>query len=293
MTVSRFCRLGALLTALSLTPVVASAAPFMNIDFEGDTAGLAPSTDLTPDNPMTKPWAIGGYTPLSPPAGDTPPTAGSGAIAVGSAPGMAQGAIMTTNPLNGELGALWIDNNGFNVAAQQVRMSFDINIVAAPTEATAQPKILNGGTAGILLGMNAAVSNGPGVWAFRFAAAPTSATGGVFAFRTPDNTELIDFFNYVEGTTYNVAIEADYGAGKLDAFVDGNLALSDYAFWNIGGPSVTTSEFFFHLNGEAGFANSVALDNIQSSVIPEPASAALAGSAALGLFVVRRRRLSV
>jgi hypothetical protein len=292
MTLSRFCRLGALLAALSLSPAVASAAPFMNIDFESDTPGSAPTTDLTPGNPMTQPSAIGGYTLVSPPAGDTPPTAGSGTIVVGNSPGMAQGAIMTTNPLNSELGALWVDNNGFNVAAQQVRMSFDVNILAAPTVATTQPKVLNGGTAGILLGMNAFTNSGS-QQSFRFAAAPTSAAGGVFAFRTADNLELVDFFNYVEGQTYNVAIEADYTTGKVRAFVDGVLKISNHTFLTTNVPGAVTGEYFFHLNGEAGFANSVALDNIQSSVIPEPASAALAGAAACGLFVVRRRRLSV
>lgn len=289
MTVSRFCRLGALLAALSLSSAVASAAPFMNIDFEGDTPGSAPSTDLTPSNPMTQPSAIGGYTATT---ADSPPTPASGTILVGGVPGIAQGAIMTTNPSNGELGALWLDNNGFNVAAQQVRMSFDVNILQAPAVATAQPKILNGGTAGILLGMNAFTNSGT-QQSFRFAAAPTSAAGGVFAFRTADNLELVDFFNYVEGQTYNVAIEADYTTGKVRAFVDGVLKISNHTFLTTNVPGAVTGEYFFHLNGEAGQANMVALDNIQSAVIPEPASAALAGVAAFGLFVVRRRRLSV
>lgn len=289
MTVSRFCRLGALLVALSLSFSSASAAPFMNIDFEGDVAGTAPITDVTPGNPMTQPSAIGGYTSTT---ADNPPTPANGTITVGSAPGMAQGAIMTTNPSNAVLGALWMDNNGFNVAGQQLRMSFDVNILAAPTDATTQPKVLNGGTAGILLGMNAFTNSGS-QQSFRFAAAPTSATGGVFAFRTADNLELVDFFNYVEGQTYNVAIEADYTTGKVRAFVDGILKISNHTFLTTNVPGAVTGEYFFHLNGEAGYANSVALDNIQSSVIPEPASAALAGAAACGLFVVRRRRLSV
>ena len=289
MTVSRFCRLGALLVALSLSFSSASAAPFMNIDFEGDVAGSAPITDVTPGNPMTQPSAIGGYTSTT---ADNPPTPANGTITVGSAPGMAQGAIMTTNPSNAVLGALWMDNNGFNVAGQQLRMSFDVNILAAPTDATTQPKVLNGGTAGIILGMNAFTNSGS-QQSFRFAAAPTSAAGGVFAFRTADNLELVDFFNYVEGQTYNVAIEADYTTGKVRAFVDGVLKISNHTFLTTNVPGAVTGEYFFHLNGEAGFANSVALDNIQSSVIPEPASAALAGAAACGLFVVRRRRLSV
>jgi MYXO-CTERM domain-containing protein len=289
MTLARFRRLGALLVALNLSFSIASAAPFMNIDFEGDVPGSAPTADLTPDNPMTKPSAIGGYTSTT---SDNPPTAANGTILVGGVPGIAQGVIMTTNPSNAVLGALWMDNNGFNVAGQQLRMSFDVNILQAPTNATTQPKILNGGTAGILLGMNAFTNSGS-QQSFRFAAAPTSDGGGVFAFRTADNLELIDFFNYVEGQTYNVAIEADYTTGNVRAFVDGVLKISNHTFLTAPVAGAVTGEYFFHLNGEAGCANMVALDNIQSSVIPEPASAALAGAAALGLFVVRRRRLSV
>lgn len=289
MTVSRPSRLTALLIALSLSFSSASAAPFMNIDFESDVAGSAPITDVTPDNPMTEPSAIGGYTSTT---ADNPPTAANGTILVGGVPGIAQGVIMTTNPSNAVLGALWMDNNGFNAAGQQLRMSFDVNILAAPTVATTQPKVLNGGTAGIVLGMNAFTNSGS-QQSFRFAAAPTSAAGGVFAFRTADNSELIDFFNYVEGQTYNVAIEADYTTGKARAYVDGALKISNHTFLTTNVAGAVTGEYFFHLNGEAGYANSVALDNIQSSVIPEPTSAALAGAAALGLLVVRRRRLSV
>jgi hypothetical protein len=288
MTVSRFSRLGALLVAISLSPAVAWAAPFMNIDFEGDAAGSAPSTDSTPDNPMTKPSAIGGYTATT---SDNPPTPANGTILVGGVPGIAQGAIMTTNSSNGVTGALWLDNNGFNVAGQQIRMSFDVNILQAPAVATAQPKILNGGTAGILLGMNAFTNSGS-QQSFRFAVAPTSESGGVFAFRSADNSELIDFFDYVEGQTYNVAIEADYTTGMVKAFVDGVLKISNHTFLTAPVAGAVTGEYFFHLNGEAGYANMVALDNIQSAVIPEPAGAALAGVATLGLFAARRRRLS-
>ncbi|BBO36092.1 PEP-CTERM sorting domain-containing protein [Lacipirellula parvula] len=286
MTITRFSRLAALLVAIGMAPALASAAPFMNIDFEGDAAGSAPSVSA-PGNPMTKPSAIGGYTATT---SDSPPTAASGTIVVGSAPGMAQGAIMTTNPANAELGALWIDNNGFGAVGQKVRMSFDVNILAAPTVALTQPKLLaGGGSAGIILGMNAFTNSGS-QQSFRFAAAPTSETGGVFAFRSADNTTLVDFFNYVEGTTYNVAIEADYTTGKVKAFVDGIEKISNHTFLLANEPSATTGEYFFHLNGEAGYANSVAIDNIQSSVVPEPASLGLAGAAALSLFVVRRRQ---
>ena len=124
---------------------------------------------------------------------------------------------MTTNAANPVLGALWLDTNGFNVVGQKMRLSFDVNILSAPTVATTQPKLLDGGpaTAGILLGMNAFTSTSAP--AFRFAAAPTSAGGGVFAFRSPDNLSLNTFFNYVEGETYNVEMVADYDTGTVDA----------------------------------------------------------------------------
>jgi hypothetical protein len=278
--------------ALLLGAVCAWNAPVLaaslDINFNADIPGSAPTTNLTPGDPMTVPSAIGGYTATT---ADNPPIAAEGTILVGSAPGMAQGAIMTTNPSNAELGTLWIDNNGFNLIGQQIRMSFDINVLAAPTSATTQPKILGGGTAGILLGMNTFLTSPSGGVGFRFAAAPTSAGGGVFAFRTPDNSELIPFFNYNEGDTHNVAIEANYTTGRLDAFVDGALQLSNYEFLPGGAAGVNTGEFFFHLNGEAGFANSVALDNIQANVIPEPASIVLLGMAGSVIgFVGRRRR---
>jgi len=43
-------------------------------------------------------------------------------------------------------------------------------------------------------------------------------------------------------------------------------------------------------NTQAGVNYNIYWDNLKTSVIPEPASAALAGVAALGLFAVRRRR---
>jgi hypothetical protein len=82
---------------------------------------------------------------------------------------------------------------------------------------------------------------------------------------------------------------ADYDAGTVDAFVDGVLAANDFAFWNAGAPNIGTSEFFFHVNGELGAFNSVAIDNIVAAVVPEPASLAMAGLASLGLIAARRR----
>jgi hypothetical protein len=159
--------------ALLLGAVCAWNAPALaaslDINFNADTPGSAPTTNITPGDPMTVPSAIGGYTATTQ---DIPPIPAEGTIVVGSAPGMAQGAIMTTNPTNPILGSLWIDNNGFNLIGQQIRMSFDINVLAAPTSATIQPKILGSGTAGILLGMNTFLTSPSGGIGFRFRRSP-------------------------------------------------------------------------------------------------------------------------
>jgi hypothetical protein len=263
---------------------VASAAPFMNITFDGDAEGSAPSTTNVPANPIVKPSAIGGYTAAGGETPDVPPTAASGTILVNDVGGMNNAAVLTTNSTNSELGALWLDT-GFSQTSQQMTLSFDVNVQAAPTSATVQPKTLGTGTAGILLGVNTYTNND---WAARFAIAPTSEGGGVFAIRTPDNTGLQSFFTYVEGDTHNVKLVSNYDTGKVSTYVDG-VFQNELPFWTAGAANVSTSEFFFHLNGELGNANSVAIDNIVAAV-PEPTGIALLGLGA-GALLLRRRRV--
>lgn len=271
----------ALVTLASLA-TAASAVPFMDVNFDGDAAGSMPSTGAV-TNPLVKPTAIGGYTATT---ADSPPTAANGTMVVGDVGGMSKAAILTTNPANNILGALWIDNNGFAQTSQSITISFDVNILSAPTASLTQPKLVNGGpaTAGIVLGMNTFLNSGD--IGARFAAAPTSANGGVFAIRTADNSSLQTFFNYVEGETYNVKLVSDYNAGVVSTYVDG-VFMGDRAFATGAFAGATTGEFFFHLNGDLLSENSVALDNIVASV-PEPAMLGVLGAASvLGL---RRRR---
>jgi hypothetical protein len=271
-------------TALA-SPAARAATTFMDINFSGDTPGSSPAVSAAPANPITLPRAIGGYTLTSPPEGDTPPTAASGTIVVDNAGGMSNGAHLTTNPANQELGALWLDT-GFSQTSQLVTLSFDVNILSAPTVAVTQPKLLDGGPglAGILLGMNT-FGTAQGT---RFAAAPTSATGGVFAIRTPDNTGLQSFFSYTEGQTYHIDLVSNYDTGLVGTYVDG-VFTGNQAFATGAAANVTTQEFFFHLNGEAGNANSVALDNIVATV-PEPTGIALLSLGAGAMLLRRRQR---
>jgi hypothetical protein len=266
--------------SLGLASAVASAVtPFLDINFNGDTIGAQPATGPA-GNPISMPTGIGGYTITDQ---NVPPTADNGSLVVGNVGGMTKAAVLTTNPLNGELGALYLDT-GFSQASQSLTMSFDINVANAPTISTTQTKTLNGGpgTAGILLGMNT-FGTAQGT---RFAAAPTSVNGGVFAIRSPDNTDLQSFFSYVEGQTYSITLVSDYNTGLVSTYVDGNFT-GNLAFATGAQANTVTQEFFFHLNGDLGSESSVAIDNIVASV-PEPTTlAGLAGAAAL---VLRRRR---
>src|SRR5689334_15137756 len=168
MSILRHTFVALLLGSLLAIPSSARAAFNINITFQGDTVGNAPGVNPTPGNPMTQPSAIGGYDPNY----ASPPTPASGTIVVRTPSGASKEAVMTTNSANAELGALWMDVNGFNLPGQKTLTSFDINVISAPTNATSQPKILGGGQAGIVLGLNVYTASDQGSdWSFRFAAA--------------------------------------------------------------------------------------------------------------------------
>jgi hypothetical protein len=282
------------LAALMLMAGVGSASQFMNITFDGDSLGAAPSTGVA-GSPITTVQAIGGYntspTPTWDPGYQSPPTADCGTIAVGNVAGMNKGAVMTTDAANGEMGALWMDT-GFAKTSSQLSLSFDINVLAAPANVTVQPKLLNNtaDTVGILFGINNFGSFGPNGKAFMFAAAPTSATGGVFAIRSPDNTRLMTFGDYVNGQTYNITLAADYTTGVANEYINGSL-VGTAPFWAAGvaAPS-TTNELFMFLNGQSGYSNQVAIDNIQAfdTLTPEPATMALLAIGSIAGLLRRR-----
>jgi hypothetical protein len=263
---------------------------FMNINFDGDTIASQPATNTTVTYPITQPYAIGGYDPDPDPnngAYESPPTPADGTILVGDAPGISKGAILTTDPGNNQIGALWMDTE-YNQSSQVMKLSFDLNVLNAPSALTAQTKFLNGNPAdpvGILLGVNSFQSGNSG---FDFAAAPTSSSGGVFGVRTADNTGLTSFFNYTNGDSYHIELDANYSTGTVDAYVNGTLEESGAPMQSGIVPGANPDETFIFLNGQPGDANSVAIDNIEASV-PEPASLGLLAIGG-GALLMRRRK---
>jgi hypothetical protein len=281
--------LASLLFVLAMSGV-ASAEQFMDINFDGDAIGSAPGTGAT-GSPVTMIGALGGYTATD---YNSPPTADNGTIIVDNVAGMSKAAVMATATSNGEVGALFMDT-GLSLDARKFDMSFDISILASPATLTGQSGYhLDGGvdTLGLLFGARAYEST-VGSWAFSFAVAPTSETGGVFALRDATNTQLTSFGTYVEGQKYNIALSTDYDTGTINAYVDGVLCYSGFPSRTGVIPSSNTpntSELFFYLNGESGYSNQVAIDNIQGNTVPEPSSIVLLITAGLGMLAVAWRR---
>jgi len=286
----RYSALSVCAVAVLLAARAATAAQFLDIDFDADGLGAAPSTGVT-SSPITKIGALGGYTPS---AFNVPPNADNGTIVVDNVAGMTKAAVLTTNSANPAVGALFMDT-GLGVVSSQLSVKFDIAVLAAPASATSQaPYVLDGSlnNTGVLFGVRAYNSTA-NQWAFSFAVTPTSETGGVFALRDITNTQLTSFGTYVEGEKHNIAITTNYTTGTVDAYVDGVLGYSGYP--SRTGPMVgnsTTSELFIYFNGESGSANQVAIDNIQAfdTIIPEPASLGLLGLGVSAMLLYGRRR---
>lgn len=109
-----FISVAAALTLAVLATSALADVQFLNVNFDADTIGSAPATTNSGvwsiGNPVSRPNGIGGYDsdplPLSDPGYKSPPTASCGTIVVGNATGISQGAVLTSNNTNNEVGAL-------------------------------------------------------------------------------------------------------------------------------------------------------------------------------------------
>jgi hypothetical protein len=281
---------GAVLSSLALCgPAI--AAPFMNINFDGDTAGSQPtlSPQGAPGDPVNQPTALGGYDNLSDPNGfgDSPPKSDEGSVIVNNASTMSKAAVLTTVPGNNNQGAIWMDTD-YSDTGNNFHMSFDLAILHTGSASSVQTYKLNGLTGPdqeMIFGLNEFTGLGSSI--FGFAAVPTSGGAGLFGLRNINNAEIDTFFNYTLGDTYHIDIDSDFTTGTVDAYVNGTLKLADYPM-RAGLTNNNLVETFAFVNGDSVDSNSVALDNITGAV-PEPASFSILGFAA-GATLLRRRR---
>jgi hypothetical protein len=186
---------------------------------------------------------------------------------------------LKSDSTNGEVGALYLDT-GLNVQAQSVSLSFDIDAISQAATGYGQTKLVNGVDTPILFGVRIF---GGGAWAASFQLAPTSDTTGLFGFRSPDNTSLTTFGTYNTNTLYHVKIDVDYLNNAASAYINGNLAISNFALGGGANANATTSEIFAYLNGAPGSANEVLI----SATTPLPNSAWM-GLGLLGIFGTSR-----
>lgn len=292
----------AIALASAISPAFANS--FMNIDFSGDTIGSAPNTTFpSAPSPVTQPYAIGGYSQNTPPAniyGDTPPTADDGTVTVQNVDTLSKAAVLAANPNNNQTGAIWLDTQ-YLVTANTMSLSFDINVVNSTASINADPSFqfnLNGDAGnkvGLLFDVNQFTADGS---IFGFGAAPTSATGGSFGFRNANGTDFNTVFDYTNGITYHVEIDADFNSQTISAAINNTSVLSGYGM-RAGKTSNLLTESFFFINGQpttSGVGNSVALDNIVGAApvpLPSALGSGLALLATLGLFSQAKRLRSV
>jgi hypothetical protein len=269
--------------AVGLFVVTAAAQQITNFNFDSVPLGNTPPTTapLVDTYPQQNVYAIDGFP-------DTGPYAGT--VTVQDVGGMNHAAVMTTT--QGGTGSQYMDTQ-FLAAAPFFDISFDLNVLDVPTNGLPQ----NTGPLGGAPDGQAFVLQAFGLdtqRVFRFAASPTSATGGNFGFRLPEASgDLTTFGTYIEGQTYHLEFQIDFTTGTADILVDNALALNDAPLVN---PGAGFSELFIFQNGVEGLTNSVAIDNIVTTAVPEPATwfGAAMASVMLGTFRLRsaRRRAS-
>jgi hypothetical protein len=271
--------------ALAAHSQSAKAQNVLNINFNGDTTGSAPSTSGSATLPLTKPSVTGGYDYDPDPnngAEAIPQTAADGTIVV---TGASKNTTWTTNSADNQNGALWMDTD-YSTAAATYQLKFDLTVNAASQSAwQTYPSLTDASTLHPVFGINT-FSSGDSL---RFNAAATSTTGGVYGIRT--SAGIMPFFTYTNGDDHTIEMDANYLTGRVNVLVDGAPELTGFVFGSTSS-GVNVSESFFYLSGDTAavpISNSISIDNITATV-PEPASLSCLAIGGLGLL--RRRRVA-
>jgi hypothetical protein len=282
-------RTAPLLSALFSTSFIAlafhtsaNAAIVANYNFDSVAIGATPPTTAPGVDalPQSQLYSIGGFP-------DTPPFTGT--VTVQDVGSLSHAAVMTTT--QGGIGAQYLDTQ-FLVATNYASISFDINVIDVPTSGV--PQAGGGAPNGQAFAMNLFGLDSQRV--FRFAVAPTNATGGSFGIRLPGAAgDLFDFATYTEGTAYHLEFQNDFLAGTTSIYLNNSFVGSSPTVL----PATGISELFMFQNGVEGQTNSVALDNIvistdrRTAAVPEGGSTvALFGIGLLGLGLMKLRKNS-
>ncbi len=256
------------------------AQQITDFTFDNDTVGqpvptTAPATDPQPQQTV---YATGGFPD------DMTYT---GTDTVQNVGGLNHAAEMVTNQSG--TGSNYIDTQ-FLAAGSMFDISFDLYIGTTPS--TGLPQGADGAPNGQAFALNVFDLNANRV--MRFAVSPTSATGGNLGFRTNDDAgDLTTFGTYTNGNTYHLEFQMDYGTNTANVLLNNNLVLADAPLSSTGNSGL--SELFFFQNGVEGVTNDIALDNIETSAVPEPRTwmASALAAAAIGLMHQRRRRVAI
>jgi hypothetical protein len=253
------------------------AQQITDFNFDSDTLGqpvptTAPGTDPQPQQTV---YATGG---------EQDDATYTGSVTVQNVGGLNHAAEMVSN--QGTTGSNYIDTQ-FLAPGSMFDISFDIYIGTTPS--TGLPQSADGAPNGQAFALNVFDLNENRV--MRFAVSPTSGTGGNLGFRLPgDAGDLTTFGTYTNGNTYHVEFQMNYETNTADVLLNNSLVLADAPLVSTGNSGL--SELFFFQNGVEGVTNDIALDNIETSAVPEPGTWIAGALTAAALVALRGKRRS-
>ena len=250
-----------------------------NFDFIGVPLGSTPPTTTPGVDPIPQHtlYSIGGF----PDSGNYAGTVFvQNALNIAGQP--ARAAVMTTT--QGGTGSQYLDTQ-FLVPATLALVQFDLNVMQMP--ATGLPQAVPGAPNGQTFAVNVFGLDSQRL--FRFAATPTSATGGDFGIRIPGapGGDILPFGTFTLGETHHLQFLINFTAGTVSVYLDNQFETT----LGLLNPGTGISEIFMFQNGLEGLTNQVAIGNIML-LIPEPGTIALllVGGAILVCVIGRRPR---